>query len=67
MLTHVGKNRLLIKKLTRKLTADGFQKVTASGLTTDFDEAIEKPLFISDYPFEDGHSIFDCFFNLDTN
>ena len=24
-------------------------------------------MFISEFPFEQGHGIFDCFFNLDTN
>ena len=24
-------------------------------------------MFISDYPFEEGYDIYDCFFNLDSN
>ena len=66
-MSHHGKNRLLMKKLTKKLTADGFQEVTAAGFTTEFDDTKEKPLFISDYPFEAGNDIFDCYFNLDSN
>lgn len=37
------------------------------GLTTDFTDTVEKPLFISDYPFDDKIDVFDCFFNLDSN
>lgn len=37
------------------------------GLTSEFTDADERPLFISDYPFESGCDIFDCYFNLDSN
>ena len=61
------KNRIMMKRLTKKLTDDGFQDITAAGFTTTFDDTIEKPLFISDYPFDAGNDIFDCYFNLDSN
>ena len=67
MLSQLGKNRLLIKKLTRKLTKDGFQRITPAGFTTEFDDTVERPLFISDFPFEEGYDIYDCYFNLDSN
>ena len=38
--------------LKRKLTKTGFLEVNESGLTTDWNDGREKPLFISDFPFE---------------
>ena len=67
VMSHAGKNQKLIRQLTKRLAPDGFQQKTEQGLTTEFVDTVERPLFISDYPFEQGHDIFDCFFNLDTN
>jgi len=67
MLSHFGKNKELMRKLTNNLQKDGFQQMTSSGLTTEFTDMGEKPLFISDYPFEQGFDVFDCYFNLDSN
>ena len=37
----IGKNRLLMRKITKKLNADGFQKITPVGLTSEFDSTRE--------------------------
>lgn len=67
MMSRFGQNNRLIRQLTRKLSKDGFQQKTAAGFTSEFDEKVEKPMFISDYPFEQNLTVFDCYFNLDTN
>ena len=50
----------------KKISKSGFMDVNDSGLTTDWNDGREKPLFISDFPF-DQQNLFDCYFNLDTN
>ena len=68
MLTHFGKNHRLIRQLTKRLDTDGFQSKNENGLTTEFTDQVERPLFISDFPFDqEGLGIFDYYFNLDTN
>ena len=67
MMTHFGKNKKLIRQLTKRLSNDGFLEKTDMGFTTDFNDMVEKPLFISDFPFEQGYTVYDCFFNLDSN
>ena len=62
-----GKNRQLIRQLTKRLGDEGFQQRTDFGLTTEFIDSVERPLFISDYPFDQGFDVMDCYFNLDTN
>ena len=63
----IRKGKLLYRSLTRRVTQEGFLSITPQGFTTEFTNTVEKPLFISDFPFEQGFTIFDCFFNLDTN
>jgi len=67
MMNHFGKNFKLIRQLTKRLQPNGFQERNSNGLTTEFTSEVEKPLFISDFPFEQGITVFDAFFNLDSN
>jgi len=52
--------------MTRKISKTGFLEVNEAGLTTDWNDQREKPLFISDFPF-DQFDLFDAYFNLDSN
>lgn len=42
----------LARSMTKKVSHTGFHEVNEAGLTTDWDDAKEKPLFISDFPFD---------------
>lgn len=64
---HMGKNTRLIRQITKKLDKNGWLEKTEAGLTADFMDTGEKPLFISEYPFDDGKTIFDYYFNLDSS
>ena len=56
----------LARSMTKKVSKTGFLEVNEAGLTTDWNDEREKPLFISDFPF-DQFQLFDCYFNLDSN